>query len=669
MKPRKIPVIVLSLFFCLLIPLGAQTDTQGDYDEDDSWDDDEWLLMEGGGLTVVGTSGTTQQMEIIDRDTIEKTHAADIPSLLEETLDLVVTRYGPYGNMADLNLRGFSQKRVAVLVDGVPVNSSASGDFDFFSIEPNSIERIEVIYGGSDTKFNVSGAIGGVINIVTVKKPEPGWSLGGGILNTSYLPGQYTAQNGKTTDPEWQDLLDTQKVNVFGSYGNEKFTFRANLFANRAENHFLYTSYNGIKRRREGNRILDGGANASFIYLLPDMSKLIAAGAFYMGDKNIPTGGYSFVYAGQKDMSTRENLLFEMPRAFHDDFSMELSLSHIWKNLFYDPGGTSSLHNEHTIDLVNRWGWYPSSFFILRFGADYRFIYLDSTDTSTRSGHRAGLYISSEFNPLKKILLISSIKGMIKGMTNGSEIIPVPKLGFSWKANDRFTLKNNYFRSFKFPDFNDLYWVQGGFTGNPDLKNEDGWGTDLSAEFTPVDLFTVYSTFYGQWLGDSIHWSYMSGSWRPENSGKAAFIGLDNKLELTLPFSIGFLERPVLGFSWIFQLSWLLSGDLTFSDKRRIPYMPIHTIGASLELPWKTGSLIISGHFESSRFTETGNIIKLDPCFLLNIIYNQKLKKNIGIFGKINNVLNSNYVSFADYPMPGINLTLGMNMNFKGAVK
>jgi vitamin B12 transporter len=103
-----------------------------------------------------------------------------------------------------------------------------------------------------------------------------------------------------------------------------------------------------------------------------------------------------------------------------------------------------------------------------------------------------------------------------------------------------------------------------------------------------------------------------------------------------------------------------------------IPYMPVHTLGASLELPWKTktnqlpGSLVISGRFESIRYTDTANITKLDPRFLMNITYNQKVNKNTALFGKINNVFNSSYVSYTDYPMPGISLVLGLNMNFEG---
>jgi len=171
MKPVQFLVIILSFLF--LIPLAAQ-ETSGEGEE--FYDD--WLLMEGGGLTILGSVNTTQQMDLVDRETIEKTRAPDIPSLLQETLGIGVTRYGPYGNMAGVNIRGFDVKRIAVLIDGIPANSTSSGGFNFYSIDPLSIERIEVIHGGSDTKYNVSGALGGVINIITVKEPNPGWSFG-----------------------------------------------------------------------------------------------------------------------------------------------------------------------------------------------------------------------------------------------------------------------------------------------------------------------------------------------------------------------------------------------------------------------------------------------------------------------------------------------------------
>ena len=655
--------LAFALFLTLLFSLAAQ-----EYDQDEEfYDDDYYLFMEGGWLTIVGTRPTTQQMASVDRETIERTHAPDLPSLLQETLGLGVTRYGPHGNMASVNLRGFNTRRVAVLIDGIPVNSTASGDFDFFSVDPGSIERIEVIQGGSDTRYNVSGALGGVINIITVRHQEPGWRFGGGFSNTSFMPWLYNRPYGEGVGgPHWQSLADTQRVNFFMAYGAEHYSFRMNLFANRAANHFMFRDNYGYARRREGNEVVDAGTSLSFIRRLPDLSNFILTGSFYFADKNIPFSGFTAEHAQQNDLASRVSAMLEMPRAFNDDLSMELSLGHNWTELRYDPGRNASRHDEHRISLINRWAWYPTDESTLRFGGDYSFIRLDSTNAGRHYGHRSGLYLTFEHFPVRRLLLIASIKGT----TDGNEIIPVPKFGLAWTVSDILTLRNNYFRSFKFPDLNDLHWVQEGFMGNPDLENEDGWGADLGAEITVNDWLTLNSVLYGQWIDNSIHWSNVTGIWRPDNMGTGFFCGWDNRLSLFLPFSSGSMERPTLSLSYAFQMSWLLSGDLTFADSIRIPYMPVHTFGVSLELPWITpnelpGSLVISGRFESSRYAETGNIIRLDPHFLLNIVFNQRLNNTVNLFGRIDNLLNTHYVSFADYPMPGVSLTIGMNMVFE----
>ena len=663
----KYKLILFLLFFLLLFSLDALEEEENEYTDDDH------LFYESGGITIVGSRETTQHIEIIDRETIEKTQARDIPSLLEETLGLGVTRYGPYGNQADINIRGFNTKRTAILINGIPVNSSASGDFDFNSIDLSSIEKIEVIHGCSDTKYNVSGAVGGVINIITVKKQNIGWNFGGGFSNTSYLPGQYNMQYGGVGKPQWRDLADAQNLNLFGAYGVEKYSLRFDIFGSRAGNNFLYQDEYEYARRKEGNEIYDAGASISFINIFQNDSKLITTGSFYYGDKNIPVSGFTSEHAKQKDISTKENILFEMPRAFHDNFSMELSLGHNWKKLTYDQGNELSIHNEHNISLINRWSWHANSKITLRFGGDYNFIFLDSTNLGHQEsfgihlGNRGGLYLSAEYLPIKQLLLIASIKGI----TDGREVVPIPKLGLSWSIKDIVILKNNYYRSFKFPDFNDLYWVQEGFMGNPNLKSEDGWGADIGADISIKNFLKINSVFYWQWIQNSIHWNNSSGTWRPENYGIGAFLGFDNKFEFTIPYKFGPFEKLVISISWLLQLSWLLSGNLEFADNKRIPYMPVHTLGFSLELPWKTikknlpGSLNLSGRFETVRYADTANISELKPYFIMNITYNQKVNNFIAVFAKINNVLNTNYVSFAEYPMPGISLILGIRLNLE----
>ena len=180
------------------------------------------------------------------------------------------------------------------------------------------------------------------------------------------------------------------------------------------------------------------------------------------------------------------------------------------------------------------------------------------------------------------------------------------------------------------------------------------------------EWFSLESTLYYSWINDSIHWVKSGSIWRPKNAGIATYIGLDTRLKFDIPLSGFFIKKIGLSFSYQYQLNWLLSGDFDYSSGMRIPYMPMHTVGASADFPWETGSLLISGHYESLRYADTTNLLELDPYFLLNLTVNQKIGNNITAFMILRNMLNTLYTSFAEYPMPGITLTLGMRLNFEG---
>jgi len=181
-----------------------------------------------------------------------------------------------------------------------------------------------------------------------------------------------------------------------------------------------------------------------------------------------------------------------------------------------------------------------------------------------------------------------------------------------------------------------------------------------------TERFKIENIFFIQWIKDSIHWfSGNSGIWRPENVGEAVLFGLDNKISINFPVSIGPIKKIEPSISYQYLLSYLLSYGYTFESNKRIPYNPEHTVTGSLELFWNKGSFSISGRFESIRYHDTANITKLKPVFLLNAGYNQKLGNNFTVFGSLRNILNTSYESFYDYPMPGITLTLGMRAAFE----
>jgi vitamin B12 transporter len=632
--------------------------------------DNELFFYDEEGITVTGTVQTSQQMTVIEKDEIERRNAPDIAALLRDTLALNITGYGAYGNMTLLNLRGLDSKRLAFLINGVPVNSSSDGKFDIEQIDLNSVERIEVIYGGSDTKFNVSGAMGGVINIVTVKKQKPGLRLGASVSNTAVIPGEYRGRSGQTQGPNWEDLADNQKIDISAAYGGESVSITANAFTNRAQNHFVFTDRYNYSRRKDNNEVWDAGGALSVTKELRDISKLIFSSNFYYGDKNIPNSGFSNNFGNQRDISSRNNVMLDMPRVFRGDLAAEASLGYSFNRRNYtSPANVFSRHDQQNFTAINRWNWETNDKLTLKSGFDYRFINLDSTDIGSRDRHDGGIYLTAEYKPVKQFVIIPSVKTVFTNK-GGVLFTAVPKLGLLWNVNDSLTLRNNYFRSFKFPDFEELYWSDGGEAfgnvGNPDLKPEDGWGADIGISWSNKHLINFKSTFFTHRLKDSIHWyQAANGIWRPENAGDAVFFGLDNKMSFEIPVNLGKIKKIIPSVSYQYLLSYLLSFGFDFTDNKRIPYSPVHTIGGSLEIPWDGGSVIINGHYESERYNDRANITKLKPYFLLNANINQKAGKNLTIYAVLRNILNESYESFIDYPMPGFTLTVGLRANLE----
>jgi len=349
---------------------------------------------------------------------------------------------------------------------------------------------------------------------------------------------------------------------------------------------------------------------------------------------------------------------------FRDDLATEASLTYQASVTNY---GVTISSYDHYLTGINRWSWYPAEKITVRSGLDWRFLYVN-TDSPTeldpvKMGNQGGLYITGEYKPLKNLLLV----GSVKAATDTRQVVAVPKLGLSWKAHPAFTLKNNYFRSFKFPDFDDLYYrsFDNMFVGNPNLKPEDGWGTDLVGELVLEKYFSVVSTVFWQWTTDSIHWvKNQGGRWSPENVGTACFVGADFRPAFTLPLEKWNLTSLKIGFNYQFQFSWLLSGDLDFANSFRIPYMPTHIIGGSIDLAWETGSLFVSAHYESTRYADTMNQMSLDPHCVVHATVNQKAGKYLTIFASLRNILNAQYESFASYYMPGISLVCGLRARF-----
>lgn len=92
-----------------------------------------------------------------------------VAAALEDVPGIVVTRTGPVGSSAGVAIRGTSPNQTLVLIDGRPLAGAQIGTLDLGALPTAGVERIEVVEGSGATLYG-TGAIGGVINVVTTPR-------------------------------------------------------------------------------------------------------------------------------------------------------------------------------------------------------------------------------------------------------------------------------------------------------------------------------------------------------------------------------------------------------------------------------------------------------------------------------------------------------------------
>lgn len=107
---------------------------------------------------------------VITADEIEQASPKSLADTLRRAPGLSVVESGGPGSTTTVRIRGGESRHTLVLIDGVRVNdpTQPGGEFDFASLVPTSIERIEVLRGPQSALYG-SDAMGGVINIITRK--------------------------------------------------------------------------------------------------------------------------------------------------------------------------------------------------------------------------------------------------------------------------------------------------------------------------------------------------------------------------------------------------------------------------------------------------------------------------------------------------------------------
>jgi outer membrane receptor protein involved in Fe transport len=446
------------------------------------------------GLDVLA-GATTTRIET-DQRLIE---GAQIDDLLAEVPGLQIRRFGGIGERFEISIRGSTPEQVPVFLDGVRLDSSLTGRSDLSTICLDVLEEIQVTRGAGAARAG-SGAIGGVVNLVSRRPPEDPETrvrLSGGNFGTIEGSVRHARRFKK-----W-DL----SLSYCGFHTDGDFKFRTAVPF--VQGMPIGSSSTETRTNNEANRhttLAQIGRSLGPGHLkLTQLVSHLDRGT--PGDDRAPSN-----FADENDLSILTSTVFNSPITSFPKGRLRASMSHRFeRNDFNDPE-TGPARNSIDIETTvhNLTARSILNFELDGLGASHEISFLAEGLFDTRGANeanrksRAGVALRAEATSgwLDDRLRIAPSLRFERYEGLNEEWIPglfIEGLPFEW-----LTLKGSASRSYRVPSFQELFLPDKGFQrGNENLRPEKAWNFELGG--------VIRSPFESPWLDGEIEATWFAG--------------------------------------------------------------------------------------------------------------------------------------------------------------
>ncbi len=566
-------------------------------------------FAESSRTIVITASRTPQPLENVEESTqvitseeIEQQQATSLPQLLSKQPGLQVKTSGGPGTKSTLYLRGLDAGHILVLVDGVPVGSATSGTASLEHIDPDIIERIEIVRGPKSSLYG-GNANAGVIQIFTktASARETGGSIkaGYGSNNTfsTSLSGTYAdhrSQISATVSRFQTDGIDAIDNNIDEDDGYE------NLTLSLSGSHLLSdsTKISAGFSHSTGNNEYDGCSSST-----NDCSSDFTY--------QVINAGVSHDFSETVNLETRISSKLDHSRSIEDG----------------EKGDTFETQSNFFSSIV---GIQATRNISIHTGLDYQ---NDDVGESTPDGNaydetsrdNTGVFVSAGFDNN-----IATAEASVRYDDNESfGDFTTYGLGAGYRINSLVKVNASLATGFKTPTFNDLYYPN---YGNPDAEPETYTTKSISATLTPNRQVKAIATLYRTEVDDPLNVNNDS----VENGDDSRITGK----ELTLIYTERNLELAATHES-IDPENKESGKDLRFVARQKT------TASATYSINQLSAGLDIEN--VGKRYKDNDNEVELDSYTLVHLNAGYDLQKDLKLAFSVKNVTDENYVSNQTY--------------------
>jgi vitamin B12 transporter len=479
---KGLNVSIVALVAALAVPAQAQ---EIELDE----------IVVTANRTETERSRTGASVSVIARADLQRAGNSLKDSLAREP-GFSLASQGPYGNSANLTLRGAQGRYIAVFVDGIRVDdpSGFTTSYEFGSLMSAGVGRIEVLRGSQSSLWGGS-AVAGVISVESPKALDEGTyqdvTFEGGTQGSATLHYGLRQKTGAL-----ELTLNASHVQTDGFSAAE---FAA-ILVNNASIQVPASEIDGAKADR-----LSFGVR----YTLTD--RLALGGNLFLHHLQQEFDGFSYSLSIPIDADERQNMGEQGARVFAElhtgntQHVLSLSNYEITRDYFSIGQANGSYDGER-----NRLDWTATT----DFGDDMRFVVgADATDeladvftgaTNTReSVWTAGIFAQGLW-AISEDLDLSGTWRHDRNENFGG--FSTGRVAMAWRPSSDLTLRAAAASGFRAPSLNELYadYSASGYANNPNLKPETSQSFEVGIEKVFVNDSTLALTAFRLNIDDRI---------------------------------------------------------------------------------------------------------------------------------------------------------------------